>query len=148
MSSGLDLVRRMAKVHEQVSRREVADAVTELTGAETVLGHLLRERDGLRHRLQVEATSGAAAGALADGYRYLGALEMRIGEARETVEALGQTLLERETAWMGKRKELRGLDTVHARRLRAESARRERRVQKALDDLKRPESPVLALEIG
>jgi flagellar export protein FliJ len=135
VKGGLALVRRFAQVRERMSRRALADAVAVLGEAEGRAAELAARAEAGRERLAAEARAGANAGALAEAYRHVAAVEQVYGREELACADLRRVAGARETQWQEGRRTLRGLDAVLARRAERERRRRENREQRETDDL-------------
>lgn len=135
MKGGLALVRRFAQVRERLARRALADAVAALGEAEGRAADLAARAEAGRERLAAAARAGANAGALAEAYRHVAAVEQVQGREELACNDLRRMAGTRETQWQEGRRTLRGLDAVLARRAERAHRERERREQREADDL-------------
>jgi len=135
VKGGLALVRRFAQVRERLARRALADAVAMLGEAEGRAAELAARAEAGRERLAAAARASANAGALAEAYRYVAAVEQMEGREELACVDLRRVAGTREAQWQEGRRTLRGLDTILARRAERARRERERREQRETDDL-------------
>jgi flagellar export protein FliJ len=146
MSRGLELVKRLTAIQEREARRVFADAVSDLRAAEANLAALNNRREVLGKELSTLVDGGVNVDQVSAAYRYMDAFSMRVDLAAGSCVTCREAYTQAEAAWMVTRHNLKGMETVCQRRAERENLDRERREQRILDDLYRPQ--VLGLAPG